>query len=106
MDDKDAGKMFCKKCKEDITYHQGYVSLKYKSIVDTLPTDVLKLYEGFSYAPACSKCWTVIDYKELELGEFWEWLKHATEGIKDSKLKGKTIIRYFDLADLLQQNTK
>lgn len=47
----------------------------------------------------------IIDYKELEIGSFWQWLEHVTEGIKDSKLKGKAVIRYFDLANLLQQNT-
>lgn len=105
MSDKVTNRMFCKKCGEDITFGYGMIPLKNEAFLHTLPTNIVEIYEGFTYAPACAKCWEIIDYKELEIGSFWEWLKHATEGIKDSKLKGKAVIRYFELPELLQCNT-
>lgn len=105
MNSKVTVRMFCKKCGEDITWGCGMIPLKNEAFLHTLPTNIIEIYKGFAYAPACAKCWEIIDYKELEISSFWEWLNHATEGIKDSKLKGKAVIRYFDLLDLLQQNT-
>lgn len=98
-------RMFCKKCEEDITRGCGMLCLKDKAFLNKFSSDIVRIYEGFTYAPSCSNCGEIIDYKELEIGSFWQWLEHATEGNKDSKLKGRTVIRYFGLADLLQQNT-
>lgn len=97
--------MFCKKCGQDITFGRDMFCLKDKAFLNKFPSDIVRIYEGFTYAPSCSNCGEIIDYKELEIGSFWQWLEHATEGTKDSKLKGKAVIRYFDLANLLQQNT-
>lgn len=105
MGEKEKNRILCKKCGKDITWNHDLACLKNKKILDTLPTDIAKIYEGFAYAPSCPQCYEIIDYKELELDSFWEWLKYASKGIKDSKLKGRAVIRYFGLLDLLQQNT-
>lgn len=100
-----ATRIFCKKCGKDITCRTNMFYLKDKNFIYKLPSHIVEIYKGFIYAPSCSKCGEVIDYKELDLNYFWVWLAHATEGNNDSNLKGKALIRYFGLAELLQCNT-
>ena len=68
-----------------------------------IPVPVPVIYNGYTDIPICGKCNTVIDYKDLPVERFLEWLDDCTGGKNDTEnLKGKALIRYFGLDKLLE----
>lgn len=90
--------MKCKNCGyENITTHTSYKvtpGQAFFSNGDVIP----RAFWGFEYIPCCEKCgrpWE--DYMELSTEDFFCLLNNKT----DRKVKGKALIRYFELDKLL-----
>ena len=75
---------------------------KYK--IDSIPTDSIPdYYKGYTWVPQCGKCGFIPDYKDLSTDDFFNWLNTCDEDKKTSEnLKGKALIRYFELDKLLE----
>lgn len=60
-----------------------------------------EIYYGFKNIPFCKKCMAIVDYKDLSTDEFFRWLDQDV----DRKIKGKALIRYFDLDQILKESS-
>lgn len=92
--------MICKYCGKEITWDL----FTYKTEPDQeIPVPVPAIYNGYTDIPICGKCNMVIDYKDLPVGRFLEWLNDCTGEKEDTgNLKGKALIHYFGLDKLLK----
>lgn len=91
--------MVCKKCNQVIDGDCFYIVTAKQSFLrngNPLP----EIYYGFNRIPCCKKCGEVIDYKDLPSEKFWTWLTYMDETVS-RELKGKALIRYFDLDKLI-----
>lgn len=94
--------MKCKKCGNISKYIESRYVVKagqsFFSNGKSIPQD----YYGFTYIPCCTKCGEPFqDYKDLSTTEFFSWLQGMDETV-DRELKGKALIRYFELDKLLE----
>ena len=91
--------MKCKKCgHEEVFNHMSYrVNPEEKFFSDGKP--IPENYIGFSNIPCCEKCGEPYDdYIDLPVQDFLFWLDDAPNRIT----KGKAVIRYFGLDELLE----
>jgi len=91
--------LICKKCNQVVDGDCFYtipVEQRFLRNGNPLP----EIYSGFNRIPCCKKCGEVIDYKDLPSEKFWTWFTYLDESVS-RELKGKALIRYFQLDDLL-----
>lgn len=95
--------MQCKNCfkeveKWDIIQYIVKPNQKFFSNSMAIPS----IYYGYTRIPACSQCGAIIDYKNLSGEKFFNWLNGMDDNEVSKYLKGKALIRYFELDKLLE----
>lgn len=93
--------MKCKKCghEESFLYDRYIVKAGQRHFSNG--TLIPKEYIGFTLIPHCKKCGEPFeDYVNFSTDYFMKWLTDMDETV-DRKLKGKALIRYFELDKLL-----
>lgn len=102
--------MICKKCKKKINagnclYAQkrNYAELiLLKELGEKVPNILLDTYKDCHAVPLCESCNYPIDYVNMPMEMFFEWLKHSSEKGDSRETSGKALIRYFELDKLLE----
>lgn len=96
--------MKCKKCsyKEAFPHNRYIVKAGQTNFSDGTP--IPKEYIGFTDIPYCEKSGEPYeDYINFSTNYFMNWLINMDESV-NRKLKGKALIRYFELDKLLEPN--
>ncbi len=95
---------YCK-CKKEHTREKifEYVLYKVSSCKQNIHVELPDIYNDVLYALYCERWGRFIDYKDISVNDFLEWLDHSTENIEDETVKGKAIIRHFGLDKLLSR---
>jgi len=92
----------CKKCGYESEHSYHTIKSDKKTYFESM--NIPEIYKGYFCIPYCEKCGEIIDYLDLDQYSFWRWLEHIDNEKADRKLKGKAIIRYFHLDELLNKN--
>ena len=94
--------MKCEKCGNISEYIESRYVIKTGQSLFINGLSIPQSYYGFTHIPCCEKCGEPFqDYKNLSTAEFFNWLQGMDETV-DRKLKGKALIRYFELDKLLK----
>lgn len=94
--------MKCEKCGNISGYIESRYVVKAGQSLFSNGSSIPQSYYGFTHIPCCEKCGAPFqDYKNLSTSEFFSWLQGMDETV-DRELKGKALIRYFELDKLLE----
>lgn len=76
--------------------------LKLKNEGEKVPYSLLTTYKDFNGVLLCKNCEEPIDYMDMPLEMFFNWLEFSSEKGDSRKATGKALIRYFHLDELLE----
>lgn len=94
--------MKCEKCGNISGYIESRYVVKAGQSFFSNGLSIPQSYYGFTHIPCCEKCGEPFqDYKNLSTSEFFNWLQGMDETV-DRELKGRALIRYFELNKLLE----
>lgn len=94
--------MKCKKCGNEEKFPYNRYIVKAGQTNFSNGTSIPKEYIGFTLIPHCEKCGEPFeDYINFSADYFMNWMTGMDETVS-RKLKGKALIRYFELDKLLE----
>jgi len=94
----------CKNCGKIIENpsHSSSVEglkVKFEHEQGYIPEILLKMYDGLHIAYNCDHCCYPLDYKDLSMENFFQWLQYSSEHGDSRKDSFKAILRYFDVTE-------
>lgn len=99
--------MKCKKCGEEI--NNNYYSCSttkyldyYKKGNSEVPEILSMICNEHHKICFCEKCKEFIDYKDMPIDMFLDWLCYSSESGDSRMASGKAFVRYFELDKLLE----
>ena len=101
--------MICKNCGKEIdtnyyygikNSHKKLMAFKNKGI--EIPESLLTTYKENHAVLLCGNCDGVLDYKDMPMEIFFNWLERSSEAGDPREISGKALIRYFELDKLLE----
>ena len=99
--------MKCKKCEHEIDmchYAKTRELIQcYKNRKETPPLFLLRHYTNVTYTALCDNCSEPIDYVDLPMESFLNWLNFSSKAGDSRLTSGKAIIRYFGLDKVSQE---
>lgn len=99
--------MKCKKCGNNLDLYY-YSSLTkehikcYQNRNEEVPPVLTTVYKNHNRFYGCEKCNEPIDYKDMPIDMFFNWLQYSSEAGDSREISGKALIRYFELDKLLE----
>lgn len=99
--------MKCKKCGNDIKLnYYGALPKEYINCCqnrnESVQPVLTSVYKDHFRFYGCEKCGEPIDYKDMPIDLFFNWLQYSSEAGDSRETSGKALIRYFELDKLLE----
>ena len=100
----------CKKCGHEIDrchYTKTNQLIQcYKNRKENPPSFLLHYYADLNYVALCNNCSEPIDYIDLPMEIFFNWLRLSSKAGDSRSASGKAIIRYFEVEKLLKEQSE
>jgi len=100
-------KLKCKKCGNDIKLsYYGALTKEHINCCqnrnESVPPVLTGVYKDHFRFYGCEKCGEPIDYKDMPMDMFFNWLQYSSEAGDSRETSSKALIRYFELDKLLE----